>query len=313
MDDKQIERLVAALDSLMDGELAVPMLIASGERAVPQLERFLLAGSPRAIALPRCRAARVLGDLGARSTLISYFREYKRPADAVVLFAEDAVRSVVARELLRWISDEVFRVLLAATRQRATSGLVLALGEFHRPEGVPVLFELLEDDLCREEAKEALGKVSEVAHQYAILSIRGLTGTEMQGASPLCRRRAALRLLGKFGVCPEEWRDLRDFLSDQDAGVVVAAAEIGSRLGPQCDQLEILQALFRISDHLNWVQEHQVTTLLDAHQETARGIARTIAGEGRSRGQRPNWLAPSWRILRHVLGRELEIGHYGAA
>src|SRR5579862_9512543 len=122
--DSQMERWIAALDSLVDGELAVSMLVAAGDRAVPYLEHFLLTGSPRTIALPRCRAAHALGELGAYSALISYFREYKFPADAEVLFAEDAVRSAVARALLRWKTDEVLQVLMDAARQRETSGLV---------------------------------------------------------------------------------------------------------------------------------------------------------------------------------------------
>jgi hypothetical protein len=313
MADAQVERLISALDSLLDGDLAVPMLIACGERAVPHLEHFLLAGSPRTIALPRCRAVHALGELGAYSILISYFREYEPPSDAAVLFAEDAVRSAVARELLRWKSDEVFRVLMDAAKQRATSGVTLALGEFHRPESVPLLFEILEDDLCREEAKDGLRKVPEAAHQYAILSIRGLTGLQLDGPSALRRRRATLQLLEEFGIYPEEWVDLRDFLLDNDADVVIFAASIGLQSGPEQDRRRIIQALFRVSIHINWAQEDQITRQFDAYPELACEQARIIAEEHRTRGERPNWLAPSWRILRHVLGKELERGHYGAA
>jgi hypothetical protein len=38
--------------------------------------------------------------------------------------SEDAERSTVARELLRWKSDEVFDPLSSAATQRATSGLI---------------------------------------------------------------------------------------------------------------------------------------------------------------------------------------------
>jgi len=317
MADAQVERLIAALESLIDGELAVPMLIACGDRAVPYLEHFLLAGSPRTIALPRCRAVHALGELGAYSTLISYFREYEPPGDAAVLFAEDAVRSAVARELLRWKSDEVFRVLLDAAKRRATSGITLALGEFHRADSIPLLFELLEDDLCREEAKDGLRKVPEAAHQYAILLIRGMTDLQIQGPASLRRRRVTLQLLDEFGALPEEWEDIRSFLYEVDADVVIAAATIGSRMTGTADQKEIVQSFFHISGHLNWAQEDQVTTLLEANREIACATAQTIVDDKRNRGERPNWLNPAWRILRHALGpersRELERGHYGAA
>jgi hypothetical protein len=313
MADSQIEQLIAALDSLVDGELAVAMLVARGDPSVPYLEHFLLAGLPRTIALPRCRAVHALGELGAYSTLISYFREYEFPRDVEVLFAEDAVRSAVARELLGWKSDEVFHVLLDAAKQRATGGLILALGEFHRSEGIPLLFEVLEDGLCREEAKNGLRKVSETAREYAILSIRSLTDAQFHRPSALRRLRATLQLLAEFGVMPEEWQDIRKFLLEKDADVVIAAASIGSVIGPNDDRPQILQALFRISNHLNWAQEDQVTTILDAHQELAHEIARTIANERRACGERPQWLVPFWRILWHVLGIELERGHYGAS
>ena len=152
------ERLVGLLDSIVEGERAVEQLIAIGQAAVPCLERFLLDSPPRSLSLPRCRAVRALGQLGACSTLIAYFKRYTRPADATVLFAEDAVRSAAAEELVHCQTEAVFLVLLDAIRDRATGGLVRSLGEFRRPESIPVLFELLEDDLCREHAKEALRK-----------------------------------------------------------------------------------------------------------------------------------------------------------
>lgn len=317
MADAQVERLIAALESLTDGELAVPMLIACGDRAVPYLEHFLLTGSPRTIALPRCRAVHALGELGAYSTLISYFHEYDPPGDAAVLFAEDAVRSAVARELLRWKSDEVFQVLMDAAIQRATSGITLALGEFHRAESIPLLFELLEDDLCREEAKDGLRKVAEAAHPYAILLIRGMTDLQIRGPGSLRRRRATLQLLDEFGVTQDEWQDIRQFLFERDADVVIAAATIGSRITGMGDQQGIVHSLFRISGHLNWAQEDHVCALLESNHETACTVARAIVNEKRSRGEQPNWLNPAWRILRHVLGpelgQELESGHYGAA
>jgi len=311
--DAELGHWIAVLDSIMDGELAMNMLMAAGDRAVPYLEHFLLAGPPRTIALPRCRAARALGELGAYSTLISYFRDYEFATDPEVLFAEDAVRSAVARELLRWKSDEVLRVLMDATKQRATSGLVLAIGEFRRPEAVPLLFQILEDDFCREEAKDALRKVRETAHPYAILLIRGISETAFYGPYTLHRRRATLQLLEEFGISEAEWQDLRQFLTESDADIVISAARIGSRVGTASDQRQIAEALFRISEHVNWAQEGEIEELLDTHPDLAHEIADAVIEERRRRGEHANWLAPSWRILRHVLGRALEGRQYGAA
>jgi hypothetical protein len=308
--EEKIEGLVEQLNSLMDGDGAAEMLIAIGKRAVPYLERFVLEGRARTIALPRSRAVRALGELGGWSALITYFKQYERPDDAAVLFAEDAVRSAAARELARWKSDEVYKVLLDAARERATSGLILALGEFRKPESVPLLFAALDDDLCREEAKVALRGVPEVACQYAILWLRGAITTEYE-VSALRRRRATLQLLSEFGTTAEEWADLRIYLQDRDVDVVIAAATIGFRAGPQDDYEQIIEALFRISTHLNWAQEDDVTRLLDHHRELAREVARRIVGERQGRGEHVNWLIPLWRILKHVLGDE--IGVSGAA
>ena len=305
--EEDLQHWIVLLDSIMDGELAEAMLVAAGERAIPYLKQFLLDGVPRTIALPRCRAARALGELGAYTALIAYFREYTLPPDASVLFAEDAVRSTVARELLRWKTEEVLHVLLNAARQRATGGLVLAIGEFRRAEAVPLLFELLEDDFCREEAKDALRKVPAMAHAYAILMIRGWAEVSFPDSFALRRRRATLQLLEELNVTAEEWNDLREFLDEPDADVVIATARLGFRVGGEDEQRRIVQALFQVSERVHWAQETEIQELLDAHATLAREVAHTVANERRAHGERINWMAPSWRILRHVLGSELDV------
>jgi len=308
MPDQQLDRLIGVLDSLKDGDLAVEMLIAHGQGAVPHLADFLLKGSPRTISLPRCRAVRALGELGAYSSLISYFKNYVRPQDSTVLFAEDAVRSAAARELMRCNSTEVFHVLLDAAWQRATGGLVLALGEFHRLESVPLLFEALEDDLCREDAMNSLRGLPDATRQFGILAIRGLTGVTIEGAGARCRMRATLQILSELGVAKGDWPDLCRFLRESDPGTVIAASQIGFTVAPDTELPEIVIALFEIAKKLGFVQEDEVQQLLDAHPGIAREIATQIAKQRRDSGERPNWLSPSWRILNHVLGRSLEGG-----
>ena len=308
---QKIDRLIGALDSLKDGDIAVEMLIACGRSSVPHLADFLLKGAPRTISLPRCRAVRALGELGAYSTLIAYFKQYVRPQDSQVLFAEDAVRSAAARELVRSQSPEVFNVLLDAAWQRATEGLVQALGDFHRPESVPLLFELFEDDLCREDAMNSLRKLPDAARQFGILSIRGLTDVTLEGPSAVCRRRATFRLLSEVGLTQSDWPDLRGFLWENDPGNVIAAAQIGLRIAPSTEWPEIITALLEISARLDSVQEEDVQQLLDAHPVIARKIARQIVTRRKGSGEKPNWLSPSWRILNHLLGRTLEAGHDG--
>ena len=302
MFEQQMETLSGALDSLVDGDPAVEILIARGPRAIPYLADFLLKGSPRTIALPRCRAVHALGELGGRSALISYFTDYKPPRDAAVLFAEDAVLSAAAGELMRWKSDEVFQVLLAAAGQRATGAMVLALGEFCRPESVPLLFDLLEDDLCRDDAMASLRKLPDDTRQFGILSIRGLTGVTMDGPSARCRRRATLQLLVEIGIIPGDWLDLRRFLWERDPGTVIAAAEIGFGSAPDPEHSAIAIALLRVAETFDAVQEEDVTQLLDAHADVARNAALQLVKDRKSSGDRPDWLSPSFRILNHLFG-----------
>jgi hypothetical protein len=243
----QIARLVRALESLMDGELAVDLLIAAGEQSILPLAEFLLGGEARTIAVPRCRAARALGSLQARGTLLSYFAKVDLPADPVVLFAEDAVRSAVAHELLRWREDKVFYAILKAARQRATVGLIESLGEFCRSDAIPLLFEILEDDLCRNAAFTALSKTPEESRHYAILSLRGGAGANLVGAAASRRRRATAELFSKLGISRGDWQDVAQLLEDEDPTVVICAAAVGFCVAPQEEFPAIVSALFRVA------------------------------------------------------------------
>lgn len=313
LEQDELARSIAALDSIIDGEAAATWLVKQGQSAVPYLAKFLLSGRPRSIALPRVRAVRALRDLHACSTLLAYFRDYTRPADAVVLFAEDAVRSEAAIALLDWKTSEVFDVLLKAARQRATSGLVSALGDFKRPEAIPLLFQLLEDDLCREQAKQSLRKIAKPAAAFAMLAVRGHAPIVFAGPYALRRRRATLQLLHEFAVSKQDWQELRSFLREADAEVLIQTASIGLATAPREELTTILEALLSFTGTLNWLQELDMTMLLDRYSTVARAVARRIARSRVKQGEHLNWLSPSWRILKHVLGPELEEFRHGAA
>lgn len=304
--DNAIEQMIAALDSLVDGERAAEQLISCGKRVIPAVERFLVESRPRSISVSRCRAVRVLGALGGYSSLAHYFRENVHPSDAAILFAEDAVRSAAARELMDHESPATFRVLLDAAKQRPTSGLVQALSQYRWPESVPFLFSLLEDDLCREDAKEGLRAVPEAAKAYAILLLRGLTELPIHGSNASRRRRATLRLLVEFGICMNEWPDLRMFLEDEDRDCVISAATLGLRCAAGAERPSIVAAVIKASAGMNWAQETEAVELLDQWQPLARQVARQVHAEHATRGERPNWLSPFWRILHHFLGREMQ-------
>lgn len=311
--DDAIEHLIAGLDSLVDGERAAELLISCGKRVIPAVERFLVESRPRSISVSRCRAVRVLGALGGYSSLAHYFRENVHPSDAAILFAEDAVRSAAARELMGHESPATFKVLLDAAKQRPTSGLVQALAEYRWPEGVPLLFALLEDDLCREDAKGGLRKVPEAARAYAVLLLRGLTQLPIQGSNTSRRRRATLELLVDFGIGMNEWSDLRGFLDDEDRDCVISAATLGLRYAPAAERLSIVAAVIEASSGMNWAQETLTCEILDKWPQLGREAARAIYAHRESRGERANWMSPLWRILHHILGQEMREARHGAA
>jgi hypothetical protein len=250
-----IERLIVVLDSLIDGEQATEQLISLGQRVIPAVERFLLASSPKSISVSRCRAVHILGALGAYSSLIRYLRESVRPSDATVLIAEDAVRGAAARELMHYESPATFRVLCDAVKKRATSGLVQALSAYRWPESVPMLFDLLEDDLCREDAKEGLRTVPDATRAYAILLLRGLTELPIRGSNASRRRRATLQLLVELGIGMNEWPELREFLEDEDLDCVISAATLGFCCAPAAERPPIVAVLIEAAAGMNWAHE----------------------------------------------------------
>lgn len=304
--DQSIEEAISELDSLIGGDSAVERIVAFGQQAIPHLERFLLASPPRTIPIPRARVVRALGELGAYSVLLKYFERYERPGDAAVLFAEDAVRSAAAKELARVRSEEVYCVLLDATQQRATSGLVQALGEFRRHESVPLLFELLEDDLCRNDALIELRKVPEAAQHYAVLLLRGCTDTPIQGPIASRRRRCTLQLLSEFGISGNDWPEIREYMHDEDRDCVIATAHIGFSCAPAPEAVMIVEALMEASARMNGAQELEAIELLDRHRAVAEPVVMNLAARQRAKGERPNWSSPFCRILYHILGNRMD-------
>lgn len=311
--DESTEGLVRGLESLQDGDRAEHLLLAKGESAIPYLRDFLLNTPPRTIAEPRRRAVRLLGALGAYPVLVTYFREGELASDAQVLFAEDAVRSAAAHELLRWKTDETYDVLLHAAERRVTDGVIFALGAFCRPESVPLLFHSLEDDLCREAAMEALHKVPEQARKYAVRTLKDLTNIQSRGGNARWRCRATMKLLHELGVSEHEWRKIHAFLFEDDAEIVLHVAQIGISIASSSEHPTIIQALLRVADRFNGFQEQEATELLLSDGPVARIIASSIEQERLNQGEEPRWNRPSWRVLKHVLDGKLEGGHYGAA
>ena len=194
--ETEIERLIAGLDSISEGELGISLLVACGEQAVLPLRRFLLCGAPKSVYVGRQRAVRALGQLGAVAALIEYLTAEKRISDPILRYSEEAVENSAARELQAWKTEEVFSALLQVINRRPLRGAVEAIGSFGRPEAVPALIRHLEDDVARSAAEEALRLLRAVAVGELIATVRSPEPSatrELPGS--LRRRQSALKVL----------------------------------------------------------------------------------------------------------------------
>ena len=152
---------------------------------------------------------------------------------------------------------------------------------------------------------EALRKIPGAAHSYGTLLLRGQTELSIDSESSLRRLRATLHLLLEFALLPPDWAEAQRWLQVDDAEVVIEVVSIGLKIGPEIQRKSMFEALFRVARSANWAQEDTIESLLDTDRDLASEIARVIAHQHRIKHESPNWLNPSWRILRHVLGDAL--------
>lgn len=296
-----IQSLILHLDSIASGDAALQSLVAIGADAIQELETFLVHGRPRSLSLARCRAVKALGSLNARDSLLRYLEHYKAPSDAVVLFAEDAVRTAVADELLTWKAEVVYVALLKASQERATTGLIHAVGEFHDTRSLPLLFLCLEDDICRQEAELALRKIPEETIQYSLAYLSGETNLRNSGPTTQRRLRSVLRLLIEMTSHDNYWQIVEKFLDNADPSISLAVIVLGLRNASETKILFLFRKLFSIAEHLNWLEEAEATKLIHAHPRMAHSVASQIVDQYLAADQSPDWLSPCWRLLNNAL------------
>ncbi len=253
MSDSDIRALVAGLESLLDGELAVAALIGCGPGAIPTLRDYLIDGRPSAISQPRQWAVEALAGLGARDVLLEYLSMPKAIADPVCRLGEEAVENTAARRLAQWREPYVFETLLEICASRRMPGIIEALGAFERPEAIPCFDRGLEDDFCRPAAEEALRKLGLRAVPSLILSaITALPGAARETPSSLRRRRSVLTMLTELQPHSREWDRLRPLLSEQDPEIVLRAAQIAANQGSRGDRTAAAQALLNVLPLAEW-------------------------------------------------------------
>ncbi len=239
--DREIERMVEGLDSLLEGDLGVATLVACGERAIPALRRFLLHGKPSTVFAGRQRAVKALSELGAFLVLLEYFTAPKSIEDPALRYSEEAIENTAARELAKWRTDEVFAALLQILRHRALPGAIEAIASFERCESIPLLISALEDDVGRPAAKDALQRLRPLAISSLIETVRSPEpSASHESPSSLLRRRSALQILREGPLTVADWEPLRFLLYESDPAMAVLASCTALQLGVEPDQRQAI-------------------------------------------------------------------------
>jgi hypothetical protein len=187
-----LERAIEKLKSLHDGDLGVVETVACGARAIPALRTLLCEREPSGLFETRCRAVQALGALDARDVLMEYLAMPHEAPDPVEQLGDDAVLNAAARTVAKYGDEQVFQLLRHLAGRRLLPGVVGGLGEFMRPEAIPILVDALAEDECRPIAEAALKKFGQRA---APALTQATAASSPESPSRARQRESALGLL----------------------------------------------------------------------------------------------------------------------
>jgi hypothetical protein len=279
-EEAHIRRLIGALGSLADGELAVSMLVACGAPAVPYLAAFLLEGRPSSVAEPRRRAVRALAELGAAEVLLQYLEQPKDHLDPVLRMAEEEVESLAAESLSRWDTDDVFRALMHLASQRMLLGLCVAFGRMGRMESLPVLVHALGNDMCSVAAAEAIltfGKRAIPALQFAAGARELMQDRETPSSTK--RRLAALRLLRSLLPAQELWSHVHRMAQEEDPRIAATACLAGLEAATGQDRELLAMRLLPLASQVDWFIQGEISEGLAGHFGDVRSALEACAAD----------------------------------
>lgn len=248
-------RLVARLQNLYSGPLALPQIISLGKAAVPALEACL-RGPSQALYHPRALAADALAAIGgkdARASLIRALRDsIARQPDPFSQEAEAVMVSHIAEHLSAHRSPAVIDALLHALRTRPLAACARTLGELGDRRAIPLLVDCLAEDAARSAAMTALRRFG----RETIAPLRALLGMPhyVHGIEPpthIDGRTAAATLLGELG----DRSPLLRALYDRERSVRLAAA-MGLAATPATAPERAIQLLLQGLDERDWACAH---------------------------------------------------------
>ena len=271
--EANVEQLVQSLATLHDMERTTVRLISFGRAAVASLRNFLFRVDSSGIYEPRCWAVRALGRIGAQEVLVEFLNADHSCSDPVAQMGEEAVVNTTARALAGTISQEAYAALLRVARWRPLPGAIEVLGEYSRPEVVPVLIRALEDDVARASAEEALSNFGEsVGPSLRDAATRKEPAPERESPSSVLRRRAAIRLLADTRTASGFWNDLRALMRDSDFIVRARSCRIGLDCGNETEKTEAALTLVQLLSEADSSTRAEIEDVLVRHYSSVGEI-----------------------------------------
>jgi hypothetical protein len=260
-----IEALIEKLESIHESDRGAVELIAMGDRAVPALRDFLLNGKPGTVFQPRMVAVEALGRIGAKDVLLEYLKAPNQTSDPAARFAEEAVRSTAARELIRWPGEDVEAALIDIMRQKPLPGACDAAGQLRLNSAAPYLVDALADDVNRPRAMDALRRMLPTARPLLIDAALLWLKRDQSEENPALHRRAlaAARLLSESDVSADEAAKLGPLMHGEDPEIAACVARI--LLKQQSRDIGVIaRILIGALPHSPWFIRDEIRDLLAA-------------------------------------------------
>jgi HEAT repeat protein len=307
---QEVERAIAKLKSLQDGDVGVLDVIACGKQAIPALRRILFQRERSGLYQTRCRAIEALAGLKASDVLVEFLETERIITDPVERVGEDAVINAAARALPNVHDPRVFALLLRLARHSHLTGVIGALGSSARAEAIPALIAALEDDASRptvEAALRTLGRRTKGALLNAATT--QLPTSQRESPSSVRRRRSALGLLVEIGMTRETWAILRHLVDDSDAKIATLACEICLRCASAVERSKAVRRLIDLLVHDDWLRRDDSERLLLTHFAVTRGPIAAYLRERPPSDEDTGVRRRTETALRHIVARAESAPH----
>jgi len=262
---------------LHEGDRVLSEVVGFGVEAVPELRALLFEREPSGVYLVRCRAVEALAALKSFETLGDFLRLNREIEDPVERLGEEVVISAAARLIAQLHEGWVFNLLLDTAERYVLSGVLAGLGEFKRPESIPLLIRALSEDEVRPTAEAVLRSFGRAPRPLLIRAANpSKDRVQPRNETNLRARHSAIRILLDIGVTRRDWPLLRPLLRDEDPRIAILACMACAGVGAAADRLDAAARLALLRSRGDWLQRQQIDEI------AARLAAKRSAKRGRA-------------------------------